>query len=260
DRNDDQEALSISKELPTEYRTMQGILTNIIKALLDELTPLIFDQQRRITEDIETEIIEGNRDKARQLLNDKTDYYSEIHDIYVEFVARLISYLYRHHRDKGLYDVLKTIGEKQKERFLKAMSLPVETVVKNSAMIMKSHPRGKLKIEEDFEKFIFICDPCGSGGYLLDGGFYDSPNALALVKEPQRMTWNNKDFPSYCVHCSIWNEILPIEWKGYPYWVHRPPRFKNDKCTFYIFKDPQNIPKDYLIHKRKTESDVSGSG
>lgn len=244
-QDDYQEAISLCRALSTEYRTMHSILTNVIKALLDELTPLISTQQKNYSEDIRAEIIRENKNSIIQLLNDKTDCYSELHDIYVEFVAKLISYLYRYHGDKKVYGVLKSIGEQQKERFLEAMSLPIETIVKNSAMIMRSHPKGKLTIEEDNEKYIIVCDPCGSGGILLNKGYYDSPNLLAMINDPQPMTWYNKGFPSYCIHCAIWNEILPVVWTGRPYWVHKPPKKKNDQCVLHIYKDPSQIPKEH---------------
>ena len=245
EQDDYPKASSLCKGVGKEFHTMHTILTNTIKSLMDELTPLISSRERHYVEDIEAEIAKQNKEKAREILKDKTAYYSDLHDIYVEFMGRLISYLYEYHRGEGLYNVLKTIGEQQKERFLGAMSLPIETIVKNSAMIMRSHPRGRLTIDEDSEKFTFSCGPCGSGGYLLDGGFYDPPKGFALIRDPQSMTWNNRDFPSYCVHCALWNEILPIEWKGYPYWVHKPPDKKNDPCVFYIYKDPKKIPKEH---------------
>lgn len=57
----------------------------------------------------------------------------------------------------------------------------------------------------------------------------------------------------YCSHCSLVNEILPIENFGYPNRITEYPENPGDPCTWYIYKDPDDIPEEYYTRIGKTK-------
>ena len=98
-------------------------------------------------------------------------------------------------------------------------------------------------IEEDDEKVTFRMNPCGSGQRLWRMGRYEGEDGHAVMEEEHDWAYNRKGFPIYCTHCTFMNEILPIQWIGYPVYPSDPPGdFDRDPCTWYWYKDPADIP------------------
>ena len=59
-------------------------------------------------------------------------------------------------------------------------------------------------------------NPCGSGQRLWRMGRYEGADGHAVMEEEHDWSYNRKGFPIYCTHCTFMNEILPIQWIGYP--------------------------------------------
>lgn len=65
-------------------------------------------------------------------------------------------------------------------------------------------------IREEDDRFVFMLDPCGSGGRLFRGEMwrdmfhYGEPLA-ALMKEPHNINFNRRNAPTYCTHCAASN-------------------------------------------------------
>jgi hypothetical protein len=105
---------------------------------------------------------------------------------------------------------------------------------------------GAFTIEEDDEKFIFRMNPCGSGQRLWRNGLYRGEDAYGLTREAHDWSYDRKDFPLYCTHCTFMNELLPIKWYGMPLYPSHPPEdFDHDPCTWFWFKDPADVPELY---------------
>jgi hypothetical protein len=49
------------------------------------------------------------------------------------------------------------------------------------------------------------------------------------------------------------NEILPIENFGYPNRITEYPEKPGDPCTWYIYKNPDDIPEHYYARIGKTK-------
>ena len=58
--------------------------------------------------------------------------------------------------------------------------------------------------------------------------------------------------PYYCTHCPV-NEILPIEWGGYPLWVTDFDSDASKPCLWRFYKKPKLIPEAYWTRVRKTK-------
>ncbi len=107
-----------------------------------------------------------------------------------------------------------------------------------------------LTVEEDDEKIIMTVDVCGSGGRLVQMGYYETPGGHHRLKEAGPHTWYKEQQPIYCGHCTWLHEALPVflRGKGTQLWVHPPPYSPDkpgDPCVHYIYKDPRKIPKEY---------------
>ena len=89
-------------------------------------------------------------------------------------------------------------------------------------------------------------NPCGSGQRLWRNGRYEGENGYAVMEGEHDWAYNRKGFPIYCTHCTFMNEMLPIQWIGYPVYPSKPPGdFDHDPCTWYWYKDPADIPDEH---------------
>jgi hypothetical protein len=48
----------------------------------------------------------------------------------------------------------------------------------------------------------------------------------------------------YCAHCSINNEIQPVEWGSAPSSIEHPPTKAGEPCVHHIYKDVADTPAD----------------
>jgi len=70
--------------------------------------------------------------------------------------------------------------------------------------------QGAFRLEEEEDRFVFILDPCGSGGRLFreemhKDMFHYGGDLAPITREPHRLTFKRTDFPTYCVHCASGN-------------------------------------------------------
>lgn len=66
------------------------------------------------------------------------------------------------------------------------------------------------RLEEEDDRFVFVLDPCGSGGRLFRGAMwrdmYQYGRPLSpLIAEPHPIDFMRHDAPSYCTHCAASN-------------------------------------------------------
>ena len=110
---------------------------------------------------------------------------------------------------------------------------------------------GNIEVEEDHEKWVMSFDPCGSGGRMRRGdpqmgqtSRSEEPFNFGFAAKAHDWTWQQENVCLYCAHCSFANEILSIERQGSPMRVTQYPRDVGDKCTWTIFKDPEDVPDE----------------
>jgi hypothetical protein len=73
-------------------------------------------------------------------------------------------------------------------------------------------------------------------------GLYES-QGYGRTQAAHDWSYGREGFPLYCTHCSFMNESLPIQWSGYPLYPSDPPEdYSTDPCTWYWYKDPDQIP------------------
>ena len=195
----------------------------------------------------------GDLEKAKEFCDIMYKEHLWIHDGYRNWIAALITYIGRKFGDETLEDALReTCAFWQKPLYEKTHEGDLKRQIQLMARMWHSHAF-PFSLDEDDEKFILTNMPCGSGGRLINDGFYDEPHDFMKIEKAQPLTYGRENFPGYCAHCAVAEEMLPIEWGGYPTAVTLPPEKPGDPCVHYIYKDPDNIPEKYYsrLGKRK---------
>jgi len=118
--------------------------------------------------------------------------------------------------------------------------------------------QGDIELIEEEHRIGFRFAPCGSGGRSVDRSITDGsplagpPYDFAVTTEPHDWAWNTRGICSYCVHCCLLNELIPIDRLGYPTRVIDPPTWPNDgssvnACTWWVYKHPSLVPDSVYL-------------
>lgn len=215
--------------------------------------PEELEQLARPTMDRAIEALDaGDADEARRLCKEMKDEWLMLHDLMVESVLGLVSFVQEKMGDDGVKEAWETTTEKGWHRHHDAInSLDRRQLVYLLAATWRAHSGsgtgehpGAFTIEEDEEKVTFTMNPCGSGQRLVRRGMYEGPNGYGTTNEAHDWSYGRKDFPLYCTHCSFMNESMPIQWSGYPLYPSDPPEdYSTDPCTWYWYKRQEDIPE-----------------
>jgi hypothetical protein len=115
---------------------------------------------------------------------------------------------------------------------------------------------------EEGDRWGFRFAPCGSGGRTLsdyeapDGPRPGPPFEFSVTTQQHDWAWNKTGVCSYCVHCCLLNELVPIDRLGYPTRTVDPPVWPDDRaeprCTWWVYKDPSLVPDDVYARVGRT--------
>jgi hypothetical protein len=210
------------------------------------------EEMSRPTMDRAIEAIDaGDLTTARRLCDEMRYEWQMLHDLMAESVLGLVSYVQDQQGDDGVGEAWKYQMERGWKRHVKAIdALDRRRVVELLAATWRAHsvsgvgPQpASFTITEDDEKLTFVMNPCGSGQRLARRGLYEK-GGYGRTREAHNWSYGRKDFPLYCTHCSFMNESLPIQWSGFPMYPSDPPTdFDRDPCTWYWYKDKDDIPE-----------------
>ena len=167
------------------------------------------------------------------------------HDLYVDWVGELTALLAEKAGDEAVQQFYRDFYEKRSRggQDDAKYRLPIEDLVRSRArkFVGGGHDFN-LDIREDEEKFIFVLNPCGSGGRLITKS--DDPRYRTKGAYP----WSHfrTNIPYYCIHCVFIWEIRSMEVVGYPRVVYEIPEKPGDPCIQFMYKDPNKIPGAYF--------------
>lgn len=132
---------------------------------------------------------------------------------------------------------------------------------------------GDLTFESFDDRVVFTFAPCGSGGRTvigepLDGTppRMDSPYRWKVLEGVHDFAWNTPGVCTYCAHCCVLTEKLPIEQFGYPVRVVDPPLYPNkgeSVCRWTVYRSPELVPAsvyERLGHSKPAPGAPLGSG
>ncbi len=204
-------------------------------------------------------IDEGNLEEAKNLARYIIPEGKALHDLFCDWIYDIYTKVGAEQGDEAVFKLSKATQETwMMRRTWKAfVKMPVLDQVSLTAEIMRSHrggPKqdGALEIIEEDDRISIKMDPCGSGGRMRRGDPVDGtpsrlgpPYNFGVTKEAYPWSWGKKGVPYYCLHCAC-NEILPIEWGGYPLWVTGYSDDHQAPCYWHFYKKPELIPEEYF--------------
>ncbi len=189
-------------------------------------------------------------EEAKRLCEEMKPESQFMHDLLVDGVAGLISFIKERLGDEGVREAWEWSLERSWRPAVEAIERSDRRSIAIAlAATWRAHSTsgvgpnaGAFEITEDAEKLTFTMNPCGSGQRLWRNRRY-GPDGWGLTDEAHDWSYGREGFPLYCTHCAFMNELGPINWIGYPVYPSDPPDdFDRDPCTWYWYKDPADIP------------------
>ena len=231
----------------------------------DGWTDLGAPTQEQVVEAIEAGELERAKELARYMIPEG----KALHDLFCDWIWDIFSKVGQAQGDQAVYELCRATQETwmMKRTWKGFMALGVAERVQLSAEIMRAHrcgPKqdGELEIVEEAERISIIMDPCGSGGRMRRGDPVDGtpsrlgpPYNFGVTQQAHDWCWGRKGVPYYCIHCAI-NEILPIEWGGWPLWVTDYNPDHDAPCRWHFYKEPALIPERYFTRLGFAQPDV----
>src|SRR3954470_8419207 len=191
----------------------------------------------------------GDLDAARALIDDGASRVRGLEIYSIEWITSLLSFIGRELGEEAVERALRTssldfIDDRRSDNDAWG-ELPATVRAKVIARAMVANG-GTCEVDEDDEKIV-LSFRCGSGGRLIDEGRYDDDGGPFLtLKERGPRTFERDALPVYCAHCSVHNEIQPVEWGGTPTSIEFPPERAGEPCVHHVYKDLNAIPdEDY---------------
>ncbi len=203
---------------------------------------------------VETAMDAGNLPLAKDRLEYARLEWQVVHDMYVNWSWSFFSYIQQKHGDAALEQAYRDIlGSYYKSRYDAVMAASTETQLQLSVEGLRGHlmgegRRGDVPVTDEGKRWRIDLQPCGSGGVAIKrirAGKEPNPQLFGFAEEAHDWTWGKKNVCHYCGHCAFVNEILAIEHYGHPLRVTEYSGADDGHCTWYIYKDPKDIPAEY---------------
>jgi hypothetical protein len=197
----------------------------------------------------------GEPDRAVELIDRAVGQWRSLQDYSVNWITSLLSFVGRELGEEAVERALRATGEEfvrpRRDTGVDWGSLPASARAKVIARAMVAN-FGSCAVDEDAEK-ITLSFRCGTGGRLIDEGRYDGDDGYLLLREPAPRTFMRDELPVYCAHCSVNNEMQPVEWGGTQTSIEHPAAGKGDVCVHHVYKDVDAIPASayHRIGKQK---------
>jgi hypothetical protein len=187
----------------------------------------------------------GDPDRAKAEIDRAVEAWMSLRDYSINWIASLLSFIGTELGEEAVEAALRRTGEEfvrpRRTGGMPWEELPAAVRAKVIARAMLANG-GTVEVTEDDEK-ITLSFRCGSGGRLVDEGRYDDGGYLVLRERAGR-TFMRDELWVYCAHCSVNNEIQPLEWGGVPTSVEHPPHRPGEPCVHHVYKDARALPPE----------------
>jgi hypothetical protein len=197
-------------------------------------------------EEAKLALARGETEKAAELIDVAVERWRRLQDYSINWITSLLSFIGREMGEDAVENALRRTGEEfvrpRREAGVDWAALPADARAKAIARAMVAN-FGGCEVSEDDEKIV-LSFRCGSGGRLIDEGRYDGDDAYLVLRERSGRTFDRDELPVYCAHCSVNNEMQPLEWGGVPVSIEHPPTRAVEPCVHHVYKDAAAIPAD----------------
>jgi len=197
----------------------------------------------------------GQVEEAKELVKIMKDESKHCHDLMVDYVWILLTYIGRMFGEEEVEKALRFRHNVQNQVAERMIGMTPEDAIRFKAMINRGH-HTKISINEEEDRFVLKFDPCNTGGRMLRLGLDKPPINLLRTKKAYPWTWSKENISYYCAHCAML-EIQSME-KGAPHptFIYECPEDPNDPCIQYCYKKTDDVPERYFqrIGKKKPPS------
>ncbi|HJR18471.1 MAG TPA: hypothetical protein VJ922_02030 [Actinomycetota bacterium] len=196
---------------------------------------------------VEEAIDRGDSDVAKKLLRSMEADWLRNKDYSINWITSLLSFIGRRLGEPAVEEALRDFGDRYlAERRAGYAAVTPEVRLEGLIRAMKANG-ADVEVAQDDDKYV-ASFRCGSGGKLIDDGAYGPPRDYLTLHGPTPVTFGRETLPVYCAHCSVNNEIEPIESTGVPVTIEFPPERPGERCVHHVYKDPARIPVE--IYRR----------
>jgi hypothetical protein len=186
----------------------------------------------------------GDADAAKDLVDRAVARWASLKDYSINWITTLLTFIADELGEEAVERALRRTGDD----FVRPRratgrdwgDLPAAQRAKVIARSMLAN-MGEVEVDEDDEKII-LSFKCGSGGKLIDDGRYEGEHAYHLLTEQSGRTFMRDELWVYCAHCSVNNEIQPLEWGESPTSIEHPPMRPGERCVHHVYKDVADTP------------------
>jgi hypothetical protein len=197
-------------------------------------------------EQAKTALRAGDTEGASALIDRAVQQWSGLKDYSINWITSLLTFISDELGEEAVERALRKTGDEfvkpRRDTGTEWGSLPASARAKVIARAMLGN-MGEVDVEEDDEKIV-LSFKCGSGGKLIDDGRYEGDDAYHVLAERSGQTFMRDSLWVYCAHCSVNNEIQPVEWGGTPTSVEFPPERPGERCVHHLYKDVADIPDE----------------
>ncbi len=202
----------------------------------------------------------GDAAGAEAALASLVDRFAGLQDYSVNWITSLLSFIGRELGEGAVEAALREFGDGYlAERRAGPdgsppwRDLPAEARAR--AVIRPMVANGATVEVDADEDRIELSFRCGTGGRLVDEGRYDPVGAGAgrgylRLQGDGPATFGEPGLPVYCAHCSINNEVQPLERDGVPTTVEFPTRRPGEPCVHHVYRDLDRVPEEVLERLR----------
>ena len=225
---------------------MSEVLGRVLRK--DDLADLGVSTRRLLVD-----AIESNRKEEALRLLEYQAFERAQGPMLIFWIEQMLTLIGNRMGEETLYESLRISAEHWRERYEKVPLLSPEERLQFWVEVPRG--AGDVEIAEDEEKYTIDLEPCGSGGRLRLAE-RNGRVQLGRTLEAYPWSWGKVGVPYWCCHCCVMNEILPIEWNGFPVRVTEYLDNPHGSCRVLIYKDPSLIPEQYFerVGKRKDPS------
>ena len=214
---------------------------------IDQMRTPLWEQARAAFE-------AGRTDDGSAFLDKAVAQWRSLQDYSINWITSLLTFVGEELGEEAVERALRKTGDElvrpRRDTGADWDSLPAAARAKVIARAMVSN-FGAVDVDEDDDKIV-LSFRCGTGGRLIDEGRYEGDHAYLRLREKGGRTFMREELPVYCAHCSVNNEIQPVEWGGAPTTIEHPPEREGEPCVHHIYKDVRAIPDEAYRRIGKT--------
>lgn len=168
---------------------------------------------------VEAAVRAGDREGALGAYAQLEDALRVLHDLGVDRVAAMLTFVYRSYGVDALEACLRHCGDRTLLGWMpKDLARPIrDRIVQWARLDLANFTR--ITIEETDDAFVIMQDPCGTCSRQIAAGCYGEPLDFAVVTEAHPITWGRGDTPVYRSHVAVMHDLMPNERVGES-WPH----------------------------------------